>query len=458
MKKTTAGTLNASKIIQLLSNFFEQIDDPRGPNKEISLRDMLMSAYAMFSLKFPSLLSFEKEMRDKKRGTNLANLFDISKAPSDTHMGSVLDEHVRPENLRKCYKMLFHHLQRQKKITPYQVLTRGGLPAYYVPLDGTQYFSSDKVHGDCCLQKKHRDSSTSYYHQMLAAAIVSPNIKTVVPLAPEPILQQDGSSKNDCEYNALKRWLKKFREDHPRLNIVVGGDALYARSATVFILQDYDIGFIFSVKPKQHKVLFRFVEGEIGRSRSKSWTETFIEGEKIKKKITKEYFYCKGVPFHDKSSRDLKVNFIEYKETTEWTTSKGEKKRSEKKFSWVTDQVVTKQKIYQIIACGRARWSIENEVFNTLKNQGYHFEHNYGHGNKFLTTNFALLMMLAFLADQILEMCCSNFKKVLKLFEQKSRIWSRMRGYYLDFVIEDWEKMWAIFIKAKEGLIDISLA
>ena len=38
----------------------------------------------------------------------------------------------------------------------------------------------------------------------------------------------------------------------------------------------------------------------------------------------------------------------------------------------------------------RARWKIENETFNTLKNQGYHFEHNYGHGEQHLSVVFVM--------------------------------------------------------------------
>jgi hypothetical protein len=64
--------------------------------------------------------------------------------------------------------------------------------------------------------------------------------------------------------------------------------------------------------------------------------------------------------------------------------------------SWVTDLRVTKGTVYQLRRGERARWRIENETFNTLKNQGYHFEHNYGHGYQHLSVVFAVLMMLAF--------------------------------------------------------------
>ena len=58
-----------------------------------------------------------------------------------------------------------------------------------------------------------------------------------------------------------------------------------------------------------------------------------------------------------------------------------------------------KQNVAAIMRAGRASWKVENETFNTLKNQGYHFEHNFGHGEKHLATVFANLMMLAFLID-----------------------------------------------------------
>ena len=55
---------------------------------------------------------------------------------------------------------------------------------------------------------------------MFCAAIVHPNLKLVLPLAPEPIMKTDGSSKNDCEYNAAKRMYADARREHPHLKFV----------------------------------------------------------------------------------------------------------------------------------------------------------------------------------------------------------------------------------------------
>ena len=65
------------------------------------------------------------------------------------------------------------------------------------------------------MEKHHRNGEVTYHHQLLGAALVCPGHKEVIPLMPEPILKQDGERKNDCERNALKRFLPKFRQDHP---------------------------------------------------------------------------------------------------------------------------------------------------------------------------------------------------------------------------------------------------
>jgi hypothetical protein len=69
--------------------------------------------------------------------------------------------------------------------------------------------------------------------------------------------------------------------------------------------------------------------------------------------------------------------------------------------------------VYELERAGWTRWKIENETFNTLKNQGYNLEHNYGHGNKNLCSVFGILMMLAFLVDQIQQACCKLFQAAL---------------------------------------------
>jgi hypothetical protein len=63
-----------------------------------------------------------------------------------------------------------------------------------------------------------------------------------------------------------------------------------------------------------------------------------------------------------------------------------------------------KQNVAEIVACGRTRWKIENEGFNVMKNYGYEFEHNSGHGKRFLAMMLASLNLLAFAGHTVLEL------------------------------------------------------
>ena len=95
---------------------------------------------------------------------------------------------------------------------------------------------------------------------------------------------------------------------------------------------------------------------------------------------------------------------------------------------------------------GRARWKVENEAFNTLKNQGYRFEHNFGHGYKHLSSIFTHLMLLAFMVDQIQQLCCPYFRKALEKCFNKPRLWERMRWLMYGCYIECWEALFTAIV------------
>ena len=128
------------------------------------------------------------------------------------------------------------------------------------------------------------------------------------------------------------------------------------------------------------------------------------------------------------------MNFLEYWETT----PKGKVIH----FAWVTDLALTPDTVYSMMRGARARWKIENETFNTLKNQGYHFEHNFGHGKEKLPTVMAYLMLLAFFIDQIQDLSCSLFKEAVIKSKSRSRFWEKLRAKFTDFLIESWENLY----------------
>ena len=70
-----------------------------------------------------------------------------------------------------------------------------------------------------CLERKSRGGGVQYYHQAVAAVLVHPDQKQVIPLAVEPIVKQDGETKNDCERNASRRLLQRIRRLYPKLSL-----------------------------------------------------------------------------------------------------------------------------------------------------------------------------------------------------------------------------------------------
>ncbi len=428
--KKTRKHLSADALYQRVRGAFGQLSDPR-PQSGISLADALVSAFAMFSLKDPSLLAFDARRHDQ----NMKNLFAIDRVPSDTQMREILDEQD-PLVLRPVFNDVLRQLQRGKALESF-VFHQG---CYLLSMDGTGYFSSTKVHCESCQQKVNKQTGeVTYYHQMLGAALVHPDSREVIPLAPEPIHKQDGTQKNDCERNAAKRLLRRIRQEHPRLPLIIIEDALASNGPHVRDLLDLNMHFILGVKPGDHAFLFEHVVTafEEDRVTTMFWTDK-------QRGVQCEIAFAHQLPLNE-ANEDLLVNFLQYSEY-------GADGHRQKHFTWITDLRIHRQNARHLVRGGRSRWKIENETFNTLKNQGYQFEHNFGHGRQHLSVVFTMLMMLAFLVDQTLQLCCTLFRAVWKKFGSKRALWEKLRSHFCHFVFQSMQHLYEVMLNdlAKE--------
>jgi hypothetical protein len=403
--------LSADALFHIVRSGFADIPAPRCADVDISLTDTLMSAFAMFSLKAPSLLAFDKERAEG----NVHTIYGIQRVPCDTYMRERLDP-LSPKWLRPVFKSVFRQLQRGKALEE-MVFLDGH---YLLALDGTRYFSSTTIHCASCLHTVHRNGAVTYAHQLLGAAIIHPDMRAVIPLMPEPIGQDDGTDKNDCERNAAKRFIVKLRQDHPHLQFIVTEDSLSSNAPHIETLQHHKLHYILGVKEGDHAFLFQQIQAA-----EQAGHMTYYERHDRAARVIHRFRFVNDVPLNA-SHVDVRVNFIEYGEI-------GATKVQH--FSWVTDLRVSKRNVFHLMRGGRARWKIENETFNTLKNQGYHFEHNYGHGEQHLSVVFAMLMMLAFLVDQTQQLCCALFQAVWAKLGSKRLLWERMRALFYDYAL-----------------------
>jgi len=416
--------LNADALFALIRKDLQRVPDHRAANTSIPLDDALMSAFAMFSLKDPSLLAFDD--RRFERPESLHGVFGIGVIPSDTQMRAILDE-VVPTHLRRPFRSVFHQLQRGK-VLPKMTCLGGHL---VLAIDGTGINSSENIGADYCLTKERRNGTIEYHLQMVTGAFVSPECKAVLPLCPELIRRQDGSTKNDCERNATRRFIADFRREHPHLKVIVTEDGLSANAPHIKDLMAHDLRYILSAKPGDHAFMFSHIDAAAERGEV---TELVLP-DGIKANKTHCFRFINSVPLNKTSQDELRVNFLEHWEVE----TKGEEVIVLNRFSWVSDLEITPDNAMEIMRCGRARWRIENETFNTLKNQGYNLGHNYGLGKKHLSAVFMHLMLLAFLVDQVQQLCCPLFQAARAKVSSKRSLWERIRNYFHTFIAPSME-------------------
>jgi hypothetical protein len=415
--------LSFSALIQALSKHFENLPDTRQAAKtDYSLHDILMSAFAMMYFQDTSLLAFQRRMQDSLQKNNLKSFFAVESIPKDTQLRTVIDQ-LHTEQLKPLFPKILSALQRGKQLEKYQSLG----DHYLVALDGSQYFSSDSIQCPACLTKKSKNGDLRYHHQILQAAIIKPGLKQVIPFSPEGIQNSDGQKKQDCEINSAKRALQMIRKQHPKLKMIIVADGLYSKQPFVDLLKEQHMSFILVAKPDDHKILFQWVHELMGLDAGSRLTTTDKKGR------THLYQWVTDVPLNGTANAD-QINFFQYQ------IRDGNDKIVYQN-SWVTDLPVNKNNIAEMVQAGRARWKIENETFNTLKNQGYHIKHNFGHGKKNLSMNFFILNLLAFFIHQILDLCDPIYQRCRSKFTSRKEYWNQLRCTFRVLCFNNWEHL-----------------
>ena len=425
-KKGPKSTVIA-QMLTLASKTFERVktgDCDRATS--FSARDCLMSALAIFTFKFPSMLQFDTAShQNQKLISNLRNLFGVERAPTDSTLRRRIDE-IDSKHIHRALRTAFGWLRRNRFLDPFRVAKFDNL----VPLmvDGTGYYTSTKVRCKHCLKSVQRDGKTRYRHAVLCAVVAHPDVKQVLPVAAEPIVKKDGDNKQDCEQNAFKRLFSRLVKERFGLRFIVIADALFTSEPVVKQLVEAGHSFILVCKGERHAHALSFMKGRpFHRSKKEDWTMTFR--------------WKTGVPLNASAGKNRLVTVVEQ---TEIKIVDGEAVQTT--WTWVTDlEVKSVEDARQVARLGRRRWAIENETYRTLKSQdGYHAEHNYGHGEEHLCTNMMLLMLLAFLHDQAAALRCKRFAVARNQAGSFRNLWETQRAIQLLCVMASWDELYGL--------------
>ena len=454
--KSKVEKLRFGAIIKKLREHFSTLSDSRR-SPEYPIEDIVMSVFAMMFFQDPSMLQFQKRMKEEHNTHNLETLFGVKNIPSDGTIRNVLDT-VDSDILQEVSFSIFSELQRSGKLKEFINLDK----YYYIALDGTQYFTSYDCHCDKCLTTKKKGQAIRYSHNAIQATLVDPDQKFVIPLFAEEIVNDPDSDKydkQDSEHKAAKRLLIKLRKYLPKLKIVVLGDDLYSHEPMIELLKELNMSFILTAKSTSHKELSSFLNGEkdfftkvsdnkivniskksklkqlklIGKSK-KDLGKPEVKKRYYKQTQVSEYKYYNGdVPIN--SEYKTFVNYFELKTFDELT--------NETLFysSWVTDLDISKNNIKKLVKGGRGRWDIENRQFLTTKKGGYNLEHNFGHGKVNLSFNFYILNVLAFLVHQILHITSDNFNKFKEIGGSYSGMYTYMKSALMFFIFNSFDEI-----------------
>jgi hypothetical protein len=241
-----------------------------------------------------------------------------------------------------------------------------------------------------------------------------------MPLMPEPMVNRDGTSKNAGERQAAKRLVAKLRQEHPHLQCIVPAESLRATAPHLATLQADDLPSILGGKEGEHAYGFQQVQAAEHAGRG-----TADERHDRAAGLVHRFRLRNNVPLHA-SHVEVRGNGI-----ASWEMGQDKVQPC----SWLTDLRVTTRHVFHLRRGGRARWQIAKETFNTLKNQGYHLEPTYGHGEQQLSVVCAMRMMLAFVVDQAQQRCCALVRAVwLKLGSKRLR-WERMRAWFYPYAL-----------------------
>ena len=434
-QKKKPQPLSFDSMVGYLRSTMAGFPDKRtGSNYRYSIEDSALGAFSVFFTQSPSFLSFQKNMLKNKGISNAQTLFDMDQIPCDNHIRDLMDE-VEPSNVYPVFHYIFNGIKDSGHLNAFRSYDNNLLCA----LDGTYFFSSNKIHCQNCSTTEYKNGTKTYSHSAITPVFVVPGQSKVISLPPEFITPQDGHNKQDCENAAAKRWITQYAPVYGDLGITILGDDLYCRQPLCSLILDNNLHFTLVCKPDSHKTLYQWIDELQAMDAVETLVEKIWTGKSHHIYI---YRFVNQVPLRDGEDA-LEVNWCEL------TVTSATGRRLYKN-AFVTDFEISKDNVKQIVVDGRARWKIENENNNILKTKGYHLEHNFGHGKHHLSNLLLTLNLLAFLFHTVLEIFDDTYRRIREDLPSRKTFFDDIRALTRYMCFDNWEVMLAFMARGLE--------
>ena len=382
------------EVVKIVRQYFPELIE-----KFEGLTDLRNQSYVTYRMKvifivrimglmceIKSMSGITQKFNTEEAIANIAKLcnLELDEIPHHDTINDVF-ERIKVEELEEIRKYMIVKMIRSKMLERFKI--RGKY--YHIIVDGTSLATSRKKYNKNCLVKNKKDNNGNEYQEystyVLEAKLVAGDM--VFSIGSEFVEnEKENVEKQDCELNAFKRLAKKIKKEYPRLNILIGADALYAKKTVLNIC-----------KENGWKYIIRFKEGTI--------PTLYKEFEKIVEKDNESrkenYEAVTKIDY-----QEYKINIIRYTDTKKGT-----------KFMYMTDLSITNKNIENTVEVGRSRWKIENEGFNIQKNRTFDIGHLYSKNSTAIKVHYILIQM-THIVRQLLEKGSKNIKELkLKIKE-----------------------------------------
>ena len=415
-------------LIQLFRQQFEQLPEHRkGNNTTYQISDAVLGAFAVFFTQSPSFLAYQRQMKRTKGRSNAESLFHIEQIPSDPQIRNLLDP-IEARILYPLFRKVMAKLEQTGHLDAFRFLG----DSFLISLDGTQFFSSQKIQCPSCSHKTITNKSTgeettTYFHDVIIPVLVTPTSNRVITLEPEFIVPQDGHDKQDCEQVAAKRWIERNAQQFSSSKPTVLADDLYCTQPFCELLLQQGFNFILVCKPDSHSTLYEWVDFTGAKELTvRHWNGRFGE--------IHTYRYVQHVPLR----RGDDALYVDWCELTVTRETDG---HILYRNAFATNHSVTQDTVEPIVQAGRARWKCENESHNVLKTKGYHLEHNFGHGEQHLASVLLTLNLLAFLLHTVLHMVSHKYLLLHKELATRQTFFQDIRTLTRYLFFNSWEAL-----------------
>ncbi|MES0336861.1 MAG: hypothetical protein SFH39_10995 [Candidatus Magnetobacterium sp. LHC-1] len=394
------------RLRKVIGHFFPELFDKLREIKdyrkksEYELAELIMACVAMFMFKEGSRNAFNNDRLSDEFRDNYMNIFGLKLPHMDTV--NVIMAHLAEEQLETLKVALVRELIKKKVFYDGRLLSR----YYAVSIDGTHTINVEEGHCNSCLHRTSKSGRVTYFHSVLEAKLVTSNGFSI-SLATEWIENgEDEFAKQDCELKAFVRLSEKLKRYYPYLPMCLLCDGLYANQTFFKICMGYEWRWIVSFRDGNLPSVWEEVKG----------LQKIETGNELNIRIGE--CYQKYTWINDIDYNGYLINWLECVE---------EDKNEKHRFVHISDLKVNEKNVLTITSHGRMRWKIENEGFNTQKNNGYGLNHKYSRTSMQALKNYYQCLQIAHMINQLFELG-SLFKPLLQPKVTIKHIWKDMLG------------------------------